>query len=392
MHLLRTLQVLLLMCPVAFYQSRNAPAQSPATNPTSAPDFCLVYIGSYSEPSDEGIHVFRFHLTSGVLTRLGGVAGIKNPSFLALHPSKKFLYAVSETIEHAGQPVGGVAAMALDDRGLPSLLNMQPSAGLHPCHISLDAAGKHALVANYSSGHVTVLPIAADGRLGTFSTAILHQGKGIDPERQEGPHAHAIQLDAANRFALAADLGIDKIILYKYHDATGQIIPHDPPAVSVPAGSGPRHFVFHPSGKYVYACGELNSTVIAFTYDAERGTLQQQQIVSTLPAETPSNSTAEILIAPHGRQLYVSNRGHDSIAVFALDPATGMLTPTGHVPTGGRTPRNFGIDPTGKWLLAANQNSGNVVVFRVDPAAGILTATGQEVQVPRPVCVKFLVP
>jgi 6-phosphogluconolactonase len=354
-------------------------------------DSCLVYFGSYCEAQDEGIQVFSFDLSSGALTKVGGVSGVKNPSFLAIHPSKKFLYTVSETNEFSGKNVGAVVAFALDDKGVPTRVNAQSSEGQAPCHISLDRAGKNALVANYGNGSVAVLPIGEDGKLGAPSCSIQHEGKSVDKQRQEGPHAHAINLDPANRFALAADLGLDKILVYEFDGAKGTIAPNDPPAAAVPPGSGPRHFAFHPSGKYAYACGEMTSTVIAFTYDAGNGVLTEQQVLSTLPQETKGNSTAEIQVSPDGRHVYVSNRGHNSVAVFRVDETTGKLAAAGHCPTGGKTPRNFGIDPSGKWLIAANQESGNVVVFKIDAKSGMPSPVGHEVQVSKAVCVKFLV-
>jgi 6-phosphogluconolactonase len=357
----------------------------------AAPAICLVYTGSYSEAKDEGIQVFSLDMSSGALTKVGGASGVKNPSFLAIHPSKKYLYVVGETNEFSGMEVGAVAAFALDDKGVPTFLNAQSSEGQAPCHISVDKAGMNALVANYGSGHVAVLPIAEDGKLGASSCAIHHEGKSVDKNRQEGPHAHSFNLDPANRFAFAADLGLDKIMVYKFDGAKGTLAPNDPAAAAVPPGSGPRHFAFHPSGKYAYACGEMTSTVIAFAYDADKGVLREQQVLSTLPQETKGNSTAETQVSPDGRHVYVSNRGHNSVAVFDVDEATGKLKAAGHCPTGGKTPRNFGIDPSGKWLIAANQDSGNVVVFKIDAKSGMPSPAGHEVQVSNAVCVKFLV-
>jgi 6-phosphogluconolactonase len=293
--------------------------------------------------------------------------------------------------EFSGKNVGAVVAFALDDKGVPALLNAQSSEGQGPCHISVDKAGKNALVANYSSGHVAVVPIGEDGKLGAPSCAIHHEGTSVDKNRQASPHAHSINLDSANKFALAADLGLDKIMVYKFDGVKGTITPHDPLAVDVPPGSGPRHFAFHPSGRYAYACGEMTSTVIAFTYDADKGILKEQQVLSTLPQETKGNTTAEIQVSPDGRHVYVSNRGHNSVAVFDVDETTGKLTAAGHSPTGGKTPRNFGIEPSGKWLIAANQDSGTVVVFKIDAKSGMPSPAGHEVQVPKAVCVKFLV-
>ncbi|HXX92461.1 MAG TPA: lactonase family protein [Planctomycetota bacterium] len=348
---------------------------------------CLVYTGSYSDAKDEGIQVFSLDLSSGALTKVGGASGASNPSFLAIHPGKKFIYAACE----AGR-TGSVAAFGLDEKGIPTLLNMQPSEGSGPCFVTVDKAGKNVLAANYGSGSVACVPIGDDGKLLPPSSSVQHKGSSVNKSRQEGPHAHSINLDAANHFAFAADLGLDKILVYKFDSAKGTLVPNDPPAAEVPPGSGPRHFAFHPSGKYAYACGEMAMTVIAFTYDAEHGVLKEQQVLSTLPegAERKGASTAETQVSPDGKHVYVSNRGHNTVAVFEVDPATGKLKAAGHCPTGGKTPRNFGIDPSGKFLIAANQDSNNVVVFKIDPATGMPSPCGHEVQVPKPVCVKFL--
>jgi 6-phosphogluconolactonase len=332
--------------------------------------------------------VFKLDRTTGELTHVGGAPGTSNPSFLAIHPSKKFIYAACE----AGK-VGSVASFSLDDQGVPTFMNTQPSEGSGPCFVAVDKAGKNVLTANYGSGSVACIPIGEDGKLSPPSSSVQHKGSSVNKSRQEGPHAHSINLDAANRFAFAADLGLDKILVYKFDPAKGMLIPNDPPATDVPPGSGPRHFAFHPSGKYAYACGEMSMTVIAFTYDAEKGILKEQQVLSTLPegAERKGTSTAETQVSPDGKHVYVSNRGHNTIAVFAVDEATGKLTAVGHCPSGGKTPRNFGIDPSGKFLIAAHQDSGNVVVFRIDEKTGMPSPAGHEVAVPKAVCVKFLV-
>jgi 6-phosphogluconolactonase len=357
----------------------------------AARETCLVYTGSYSDPKNEGIQVFSLDLSSGALTKVGGATGVKNPSFLAIHPSKKFIYAVGETDEFAGKKVGAVAALVLDAKGVPMLLNAQSSEGRGPCYVAVDKAGKHALVANYSSGSVAVLPIGEDGKLGAPSCSVQHKGSSVDKGRQEGPHAHSINLDPMNRFAFAADLGLDKILVYRFNGLEGTIVANDPPAADVPPGSGPRHFAFHPKGMYAYACGEMTSTVIAFSYNPEKGVLTQLQVLSTLPEPVKGNSTAETQVSPDGKFVYVSNRGHNSIAIFEVDQATGKLTAKGHCPTGGKIPRNFGIDPSGAFLIAANQDSNNIVVFKIDPKTGMPSPTGHQAEVPKPVCVRFLV-
>lgn len=352
---------------------------------------CLVYTGSYSDAKAEGIQVFRLDLKTGALTKVGGASGVTNPSFVALHPGGKFLYAVGETSEFAGKKVGAVAAFSLDDKGVPTFMNAQSSEGQGPCHITVDRLGKHALVANYGSGSVACLPIEEDGKLAAPSSSVQHKGSGANKSRQAGPHAHSINPDPMGRYVVAADLGLDKILVYRFDSIKGTLMANEPAAADVPPGSGPRHFAFHPSSRWAYACGEMTSTVIAFTYNPERGVLEQMQVLSTLPGEVKGNSTAETQVSPDGKFVYVSNRGHDSVAVFAVDEATGKLKAVGHCPTGGKTPRNFGIDPSGAFLIAANQGSNNVVVFKIDPKTGMPSPAGHEVQVPKPVCVKFLV-
>jgi 6-phosphogluconolactonase len=345
------------------------------------------YIGTYTNGNSKGIYLCELDLSTGELKNLGLAGEAKSPSFLALHPNQQFLYAVSEA---GGE--GAVAAFGIDPaaHGLTAL-NTQPSAGAGPCHIVVDRAGQHAFVANYGGGSIAALPIDADGRLGPASSTVQHEGSSVNKDRQAGPHAHAIYTSPDQRFVVVADLGLDKILIYRFDAAAGQLTPNDPPSANLPPGAGPRHLAFHPSGKWLYSINELNSTVTAFAYNSERGTLESFQTVSTLPeGEKIDNTTAEIVVHPTGRFLYGSNRGHDSIAIFAVDQSTGHLTPQGHQPTGGRTPRNFAVDPTGAWLLAANQASGTIAVHRIDQDTGKLDATGQPVDVPTPVCIEFL--
>jgi 6-phosphogluconolactonase len=245
-------------------------------------------------------------------------------------------------------------------------------------------------VANYGSGSIASLPLKEDGSLEKAASAIQHEGSGVDPSRQAGPHAHSINLSPDNRFALAADLGLDKVLIYKLDGAKGTLTANDPPFVKTPAGGGPRHFAFHPSGRFAYVCNEMKSSVTAFTYDPAKGALAEIQTITTLPEETKGNSTAEIQVHPSGKFVYCSNRGHDSLAIFTVDEKTGKLTAAGHQKTLGRTPRNFGIDPTGAYIVACNQNTDNVVVFKVDATSGKLTAVGEPISIGSPVCVKFL--
>lgn len=369
-----------------------------AAEPSSAPTEAnhagqlTVYVGTYTRGDSEGIYVYRMDLATGRMKRVGLAGGIENPSFLALHPNGRFLYAVSEVSNTDGRRTGAVSAFALDPQtGLPNRLNHQPSEGAGPCHLVVDRDGRAVLVANYGTGNVAVLPIREDGSLGPATDVEQHEGSSVNPRRQAGPHAHSINVDPANRFAVAADLGIDKLLIYRFHAEGGTLTPNDPPFARVKPGAGPRHFDFHPGGQFAYVINELHSTVTAFSYDAQSGRLETLQTVSTLPDDFEGdNTTAEIQVHPSGRFLYGSNRGHDSIAIFAVDPKTGRLSPVGHEPTQGKTPRNFGIDPTGTYLLAANQTTDEIAVFRIDPETGRLAPTGEIVEVPTPVCVKFL--
>ncbi|MBX3413161.1 MAG: lactonase family protein [Pirellulales bacterium] len=352
-----------------------------------------VYFGAYNRGEGKGIYTSELDLASGKLSppQLAGEA--VNPSFLAIHPSKKFLYAVGEIDNFDGKKTGGVSAFSIDPKtGLLERINQHSSGGAGPCHLVVDASGKNVLVANYGGGSVACLPINDDGSLREASSFIQHQGSSVDPARQQGPHAHSINLDANNRFAVAADLGLDKLLVYRLDAEQGLLAPNDPPSVATPPGGGPRHFAFHPSGKFAFANNEMGSSVTAYSYDAASGTLQELNTVTTLPAgaSAEGNSTAEIRVHPNGRFVYVSNRGHNSLAIFEVDASSGRLSPRGHASSGGKIPRNFNLDPSGKFLLAANQDSDNVVVYRVDAETGQLTPTGAEIEVTAPVCVRFV--
>lgn len=352
----------------------------------------LVYIGTYTGGESKGIYAWRFDAGSGVAAPLGLAAETVNPAFLAVHPSNRYLYAVSEISGRGGKPEGAVSAFAIDAAsGKLTLLNQVSSRGAGPAFVAVDHTGRDLLVANYGGGSVAVCPIHSDGRLGEATAFVQHTGSSVNPQRQREPHAHSINVSPDNRFAIVADLGLDKLLVYRFDAASGSLAPNDPPFAAVKPGSGPRHFTFHPNGKFAYVINELASTVTAFSYDAARGALTALQTVSTLPKDfTGSSTTAEVQVDPAGKFLYGSNRGHDSIAVFAIDPAKGTLTPVERVSTQGKTPRNFRIDPTGSYLFAANQASGNVVIFRIDAKTGRLTPTGQVLSVPSPVCVKFV--
>lgn len=363
----------------------------PATADDGAKEL-LTYFGTYTRgDKSKGIYCFRLDLASGKLTPAGVTEGVVNPSFLAIHPSGKFLYSVSEVNDANGKPGGAVSAFTLDRKtGALKPLNHQSSEGAGPCHVAVDKTGKVAMVANYGSGSIASLPIKADGSLDKAASAIQHEGSSVVPGRQAGPHAHSMNVSPDNRFAFAADLGLDKVLIYKLDPAKGTLTANDPAFGKAIPGGGPRHFAFHPSGRFAYVCNEIKSSVTAFTYDAEKGSLTELQTITTLPEETAGNSTAEIQVHPSGKFLYCSNRGHDSLAIYTIDEKTGKLTASGHQKTLGKTPRNFGIDPTGAYVIACNQATDNVVVFKVDQATGKLTQVGEPINVPMAVCVKFL--
>jgi len=355
-------------------------------------DGVLVYIGTYTRGQSEGIYVCRMDPSSGALGFASKAAEVDNPSFLALHPHKPYLYAVTEVGESAGRPSGVVTAFAADAKtGELTFLNEQPSHGPGPCYLSVDKTGTFVLVANYGGGSLAVLPIQDDGQLGSATDFVQHRGSSVDPRRQRTPHAHCIILDPSNRYAFAVDLGLDKIMIYELDLNHGKLTPNREPWVQVKAGAGPRHLTFHPNGTYAYVLNELDSTLTAFTYDDTRGTLREAQTISTLPEGFKgTNHCADLHVSPSGRFVYGSNRGHDSIVVFAVDEDTGELTYVDHEPTQGREPRSFVIDPHGTFLLAANQHSDTIVTFRVDQQTGRLISTGRVAEVPTPVCLKML--
>jgi 6-phosphogluconolactonase len=358
----------------------------------SSKDSYLIYIGTYTERSSEGIYAYRFNADTGQATSLGLAAKTTNPSFLVIDPKKKFLYAVNEISNYEGQKSGGVSAFAIDP-GTAKLafLHEVSSEGPGPCHISFDRTGQYVLVANYDGGSLAAYPVLDDGRLGKPSATVQHSGHGADPERQAKPHAHWIGLSPDNRFALAVDLGLDKVLVYRFDQEKGALTPNDPAFATVDPGAGPRHFALDPGGKFGYVINEMGSTITAFSYDARAGALQKVQTISTLPeAFKGKNDTAEIVVHPNGKFLYGSNRGHDSIAVFAIDRANGTLKLIDDVSTQGKTPRNFEIDPSGAYLFAADQDSDKVVVFRIDAETGHLRATGEVLQVSSPVCVRLV--
>lgn len=369
--------------------------------PTGArTDSTLVYVGTYTGPKSQGIYLFRLQPDrSGVspnivLVPLGLAAATANPSFLALDPKRRLVFAVNEVSQFEGKASGAVSAFAIDrSRGTLTLINQRPSMGTGPCHLVLDRTGKHVLVANYGSGSVAVLPVAADGRLGAASQVVQHSGRSVNPERQQGPHAHCVTIDQANRFVFVCDLGLDKILAYRFDAAHGTLTPHDPPFAPAKPGAGPRHMVFRPDNRFAYVVNELDSTVTALRYDAGAGGLHDVQTVSTLPQHFDgANSGAEVDVHPSGRWLYVSNRGHNSVVLFGIDAQSGTLTYIEEQGTAGFTPRHFGMDPSATYLAVGNQNSSTILVARVDAASGRLKPSGVLAYAPSPVCMKFLPP
>ena len=347
-----------------------------------------VYFGTYTRGVDSSKGIYRsvLDLDTGRLSDPVLAAEATNPSFLEIQPSGKFLYAVSES-----GGAGSVSAYRIADDGNLKFLNQQPSRGAGPCHVSIDHAGKNVLVANYGSGSASVIPIKSDGKLAKPPGFVQHTGSSVNPSRQKGPHAHSINVSSDDRFAFVADLGIDKVMIYRLDVERGTIVANDPAFAELKGGAGPRHFAFAPNGKHAYVINELHCTVTAFAYEPASGALTEIQTIPTLPdAFDGSNSCAEVRVHPNGRFLYGSNRGHDSIAVYRINRRKGTLTLVEHETADIKTPRNFNIDPTGRFCLVANQGSDSVVVFGINRKTGALDPTGHKVSVGRPVCVRFL--
>jgi len=347
-----------------------------------------VFVGTYTGKKSQGIYRVEFDSATGKLGKPELAAEAASPSFLAISPNHTRLFCVGEL---AGKRAGGVSSFTLDAKtGELKRINQQSSVGAGPCHIVCDKAGKNVLIANYGGGSAAVFPVDKDGKLAEASSFVQHMGSSVDKSRQEGPHAHSVNLDAANKFAMVADLGLDKVLVYKFDSEAGKIVANEPPAVDLAPGGGPRHFAFHPNGKYAYVNGEMASTLTALAYDGEKGTFKKLNTLSTLPEPTKGNSTAETVVHPNGKFVYTSNRGHNSIAIFAIDESTGEIKAIGHQGEGIKVPRNFNIDPTGKWMIVANQDGDSIIVFAIDPATGKLTPTDQKAEVGTPVCVKFV--
>jgi 6-phosphogluconolactonase len=361
-------------------------------------DSQLVFVGTYTREEgggdrSSGIYAYRMDPQNGALTMVNQAGGLTNPSFLAVDPSRRYLLAVSEMNEHNGRPGGAVGTYVIDpSNGGLSLINSQSTYGGGPCYVSIAPGGHWVLAANFVGGSLTVLPLGADGRLGPASGFIQHPTLTAENGHPVSPHAHSIlQAPGSQTLIVAADLGLDRIYLYDLDPVRGVLAPHRIPWLTSRPGAGPRHLVFHPNQRYLYGINENDSTVSAFQYDAAGGSFTAIETLSLLPVgyDRPDNTGADIHIHPAGKFLYASNRGHDSLAIFAVDAESGRLTPVGHCPTQGKSPRNFAIAPDGSFILAANYRSDTIVSFHIDPTSGQLEPTGAVTHVPAPVCVKF---
>jgi 6-phosphogluconolactonase len=350
------------------------------------------YIGTYSRGDSKGIYSFVLDTAAGTLTPEGLVAETENPSFLAIHPTGKYLYAVNEIDKYQGQASGSVTSFKINaSSGKLERLNEVAAGGTTTCHVNISRNGKFAVIANYGSGSCAAFALGPDGKLGERTAFHQHAGTSSDPGRQKGPHAHSVNFDTQNKHVVVADLGLDQVKVYNFNAATGAMTPNEPAFTKVKAGSGPRHFSFHPSGKYAYVINEMACTVTAFNWNAAKGTLTEIDTITTLPGPVEKGfSTAEVVAHPNGKFVYGSNRGHNTIAVFQVDAATGKLKTVEHKSTQGAVPRNFSIDPTGQFLIAANQNTDTIVLFRINQTSGALEQVGAPVKAPVPVCVRYL--
>lgn len=356
----------------------------------------LVYVGTYTsgKSKSEGIYIYKLNLDSGDLRPYRTVKNVVEPSYLAIDKSKKYLYAVNETIEYEGRKSGAVSAFAIDQKtGDLTFLNKQATSGGAPCFVTVSENRKFALVANYVDGNTAVFPIDEDGKLGASIDLKQNSGSGPNKDRQETAHAHSINLDEKNHFALLCDLGLDKIFIYEFDKNSGKLKPNAAQEYfQAKAGAGPRHLAIHPDGKIAFLINELDSSITALEYDTKHGTLKEIQTVSTLPADFKgtNNTCADVHVSPNGKFLYGSNRGHDSIVSYKIDEKTGQLEFIEHVSTQGKTPRNFVIEPGGKFLLAANQNSNSIAVFGIDEKTGKLSPAGKPVTAQTPVCLRLI--
>lgn len=357
----------------------------------AGPDDYYIFVGTYTSGESEGIYVYRMDMETGKLIYVGKATGIPNPSFLTLSNDNNYLYAVSETENFEGETGGSVWAYSIDpETASLNYLNKQPTFGAAPCHVSIDHSGRWLLTANYLGGNVTVNPINEDGTIGSATETKEHEGSSVH-SRQKAPHAHCILPDPGNKFIFAADLGIDKLVGYSFNSEQGKLLKDDDATTTIESGAGPRHFKFHPNGRLLFLIRELDSSISSFSYNPETGKMTEVQTVPTLPEDfSGENTCADIHLHPNGRFVYGSNRGHNSIVVHRVDPETGEMDYVGHVGSGGKRPRNFGIDPTGRYMLVANQDSDNIVTFQINPETGLPEETGNIIEVPTPVCILFM--
>ncbi len=372
--------------PVAGCRSTTGGAQPMAQ---ARPNVYWMYVGTYTKSTSKGIYLFKFDAENGTLTPQGLACEAVDPNFLVISPDQRFLYSCATA---NGGRDGVIDSFTIDPTsGRLTLLNQQPSGGRGPTNISLDAPGRNAVVANYPAGTVAVLPIASDGQLQTPSDVIQHTGSSVNPSRQQSAHPHACDFDLNKKFVFVPDLGMDKVFAYRMDSDAGKLIAADPPTVSVPAGQGPRHLAFAPSGRFAYLITEMGGRIMAYSYDSAQGRLREIQSVSTLPDDfSGRNTAAEVQVHPSGNFLYASNRGHDSIAICSVDPGSGLLKRLAFQSTLGKGPRFFCIDPTGKYLIVANQDSESVIFFHINPLTGMLTLADIGARVAMPVCVVFL--
>lgn len=350
------------------------------------------YVGTYTARTSQGIYRSELDTATGKMAPPKLVAKLTNPSYLCIHPSGNYLYAVTETVRGAGGEDARVMAYKIEANGDLTLINSQRAEGDIPCYVSTDKEGKLAFVANYGNGSLAMLPINNDGSLKAAVSVVQHEGSSVNQQRQMGPHAHSILFDRSEKWLCSADLGIDKVLTYRVDRDKNKLVPAPVPFLQQPAGAGPRHLDFSPDGKWAIINNELTSSVTLAAWDSEKGSFTSKDLQSTLPADykEPGNSTAEALFSPDGSFAYVSNRGHNSIAIFKVDRTQGKLIPLGHESTRGKVPRNFRFDPTGKYLLAENQDSDSIHSFEFDAKTGKLKPTGESIEVGMPVCIKFL--
>lgn len=352
-----------------------------------------VYVGTYTNGTEsEGIYRFDLDTETGKTTAPVVAAKVTNPSFLAVHKDGKHVYAVNEIDAQNGKKTGGMTAFEIQPDGNLKLLNAVETGGGAPCHITIDPSGKFAFFANYGGGSSGAVAIAPDGSLGKITAFVQHEGSSVNPQRQQGPHAHSINAHPNGKFVYVADLGLDKILIFAFDPAEGTMKPATPPHAAIKPGSGPRHFAFAPGGKRAYVINEIGNTVVAFDVNAETGELKESQSIGTLPADFKGTSyTAEVVAHPSGKFVYGSNRGYHSITTFAVGPAGTLAYKANYMSPTIDTPRNFAVDPSGNWMLIEGQNTGVIEVHRLDPEAGtpgpkpVSTA-----KVPTPVCVRFL--